>query len=226
MIQATNLCKRYGHGAGQVVALDQVDLDIGRSEFVAIIGPSGSGKSTLLLTLGGLVQPTEGKVYLGDLSIYDQDVTQRALLRRHCLGFMFQTFNLIPYLTALDNVQVPLAIAGCSAVEQRSTAEELLAKVGLQHRMTHKPSALSVGERQRVALARALANRPSIILADEPTGNLDPDCAQEVFDCFHQLHREGYTIVMVTHDHHAASLAQRQIEIVGGRLLPNGACAA
>lgn len=218
MIRIENLSKTYGNGDGQVTALKGINLRIDEGEFVSVIGPSGSGKSTFLLTVGGLVQPTEGKVYIEDQSIYDLSVTRRALIRRHLLGFVFQTFNLVPYLSALDNVQVALCISGHSKNDQADIAAELLARMGLQDRMFHKPGELSVGECQRVALARALANKPSIILADEPTGNLDPACAKEVFDYLQQLNEEGYTIVMVTHDHNAAKLAKRRLEIVGGEL--------
>ena len=219
MIRIEHLSKTYGQGETQVRALKNINMVIEEGEFVAVVGPSGSGKSTFLLTLGGLIQPSEGKVYVQDLSMYDQNVTERALLRRHVLGFMFQTFNLIPYLTALDNVQVALCVAERAQKVQLERAKALLERVGLQDRMFHRPAALSVGERQRVALARALANQPSIILADEPTGNLDPKCAAEVFEYLQQLNQEGYTTVMVTHDHQAARLAHRQLEIVDGRLV-------
>lgn len=208
----------YGSGTSKVTALRDINLSVGKGEYISIIGPSGSGKSTFLLTLAGLIHPTEGKVYIDGRSIYDLTVTERAKIRRHTLGFMFQTFNLIPYLTALENVQVPLCIADRPDKEQVNTATELLNKVGLENRMSHRPSELSVGERQRVALARAIANKPSIILADEPTGNLDPGCSEEVFDYFSQLHREGMTIVVVTHDHNAAQYTDRQVEILDGRL--------
>lgn len=208
----------YGSGVKKVTALHDINLSVNEGEYISIVGPSGSGKSTFLLTLAGLIHPTEGKVYIDNRSIYDLTVTERARIRRHTLGFMFQTFNLIPYLTALENVQVPLCIAGRSDKEQINVATELLNKVGLEDRMSHRPGELSVGERQRVALARALANKPSVILADEPTGNLDPDCSKEVFDYFSRLHQEGMTIVVVTHDHSAAEYAGRQVEILAGRL--------
>lgn len=218
MIKIENLTKIYGDGENKVTALKDINLSINKREFVSIIGPSGSGKSTFLLTLGGLIHPTYGKMYINNRSIYNLNVTERAKIRRHTIGFMFQTFNLIPYLTALENVQVPLCIIGKSNKEQMDVATDLLVKVGLKDRISHKPGELSVGERQRVALARALANKPSIILADEPTGNLDPDCSREVFDYFNQLHQEGMTIIVVTHDHNAAKFAKRQLEIVNGQL--------
>lgn len=222
MIEIKNLAKIYGHGEKKVVALKDMNLSVSRGEFVSIIGPSGSGKSTFLLTLGGLIHPTRGEIYIDGTSLYGVNVTKRAKIRQFILGFMFQTFNLIPYLTALENVQVPLCIARRNAKEQTMIACELLEKVGLKGRLKHKPAELSVGERQRVALARALANRPSIILADEPTGNLDPQCSKEVFDYFDQLHKEGMTIIVVTHDHNAARFARRQLEIVDGRLSERG----
>ncbi len=218
MMKIENLTKIYGDGENRVTALKDINISISKGEFVCVIGPSGSGKSTFLLTLGGLIHPTEGRVYVNNRSIYDLNVTDRAIIRRHTLGFMFQTFNLIPYLTALENVQVPLCITGESRNQQMDIATQLLAKVGLEDRILHKPGELSVGERQRVALARALANKPSIILADEPTGNLDPICSKEVFDYFSQLHRDGMSIVVVTHDHNAAKYAKRQLEIVDGKV--------
>lgn len=218
MIKIENLTKIYGDGENKVTVLKDINLSIDKGEFVSIIGPSGSGKSTFLLTCGGLIHPTEGKMYINNRSIYNLSVTERAKIRRHTLGFMFQTFNLIPYLTALENVQVPLCITGKSNKEQNDIAIGLLERVGLKDRILHKPAELSVGERQRVALARALANKPSIILADEPTGNLDPVCSKEVFDYFNQLHQEGMTIVVVTHDHNAAKFAERQLEIVNSKV--------
>ncbi len=218
MIEIEKLTKIYGDGENRVTALKDINISISKGEFVSIIGPSGSGKSTFLLTLGGLIHPTQGKVYINNRSIYDLNVTDRAKIRRFTLGFMFQTFNLIPYLTAMENVQVPLCITGKSKKEQMDTATRLLAKVGLKERILHKPGELSIGERQRVALARALANNPSIILADEPTGNLDPTCSEEVFDYFNQLHQDEMTILVVTHDHNAAKYAKRELEIVDGKL--------
>jgi len=222
MIKIESLSKIYGDGEKKVTALRDITLSINKAEFVSIIGPSGSGKSTFLLTLGGLIHPTGGRVYIDDRSIYDLSVTERAKIRRHTLGFMFQTFNLIPYLTALENVQVPLCITGASKKHQMDIAMGLLIKFGLKDRIFHKPGELSVGERQRVALARALANNPSIILADEPTGNLDPVCSKEIFDYFNQLYQEGITIVVVTHDHNASRFAKRQLEIINGQLSERG----
>lgn len=218
MIEIKNLTKVYNQREKEVTALQEVNLLISRGEFVCVIGPSGSGKSTFLLALGGLIRPTTGKIYIEGNSIYDLTVSERAKIRQSTLGFIFQTFNLIPYLTALENVQVPLCIAKNSHKEQIKIATELLEKFGLGDRFNHKPAELSVGEQQRVALARALANKPSILLADEPTGNLDPICTGEVFDYFRRLHQEGMTVVVVTHDYDAAKCANRQLEIIEGRL--------
>jgi len=218
MIEIKNLTKVYNQREKEVTALQEVNLLISRGEFICVIGPSGSGKSTFLLTLGGLITPTTGKIYIEGNSIYDLTVSERAKIRQVTLGFIFQTFNLIPYLTALENVQVPLCIAKNSYKEQTKIATELLEKFGLGDRLNHKPAELSVGEQQRVALARALANKPSILLADEPTGNLDPICTREVFDYFRRLHQEGMTVVVVTHNYDAAKYANRQLEIIEGRL--------
>jgi len=181
-----------------------------------VIGPSGSGKSTLLLTLGGLIRPTSGEVRINGTSLYEADYKERAKIRLHTLGFMFQTFNLIPYLTAIENVEVPMSLAGIPRREQNQKARELLDRVGLSHRIKHRPAQLSVGERQRVALTRTLANNPSIILADEPTGNLDPKLSREVIDCFKQFAEKGIMVVMVTHDHQNAAESNRRLQIVNG----------
>jgi len=221
MLQAEAVTRRYVRRDGEILALDSVDLSVAPGEFVAVTGPSGSGKSTLLLTLGGLIRPSGGKVYLDGKSIYDLPREDRAALRRRAIGFVFQTFNLVPYLTARDNVQVPLYLNGLPSRAQREKAERLLTQVGLGDRLDHKPSELSVGQQQRVALARTLANDPRVILADEPTGSLDPALAQEMLDHLAGLHAEGVTIVMVTHDPDTAIRAQRQLRLVGGRIAPN-----
>ena len=218
MLRMEKVTKSYAHRRGGVVALDGVDLEIKGGDFVSLVGPSGSGKSTLLLMLGGMLSPTSGEVFLNGQSIYAQDADGRARLRRANIGFVFQTFNLAPYLTALENVQVPLYLAGVGPAAQRQRAAALLNRVGLAERIDHKPAELSVGQQQRVALARMLANDPSIILADEPTGNLDPDTADQVIGFFEQLHQEGRTIVMVTHDPRAAARAQRTLRIENGKV--------
>ena len=220
ILAAQSLTKNYGRGRKEVAGLTSVDLSIEPGEYVAVVGPSGSGKTTLLLSLGGLIRPTSGKVFTNGVSIYDLRPAERVELRRSQIGFLFQTFNLIPYLTALENTQVPLMLAGKTRDEQRAIAESLLEKVGLADRLYHKPSELSIGQQQRVALARTLANSPSIILADEPTGNLDPATSDSVAAMLEDLNREGITIVMVTHDPRMAARATRVVELVDGKATP------
>ena len=208
----------YNHRRQAVGALADVSLQIADGDFVSVVGPSGSGKSTLLLTLGGMLSPSAGRVLLDGESVYDLPSDQRARLRRKKLGFVFQTFNLVPYLTALENVQAPLFLAGLGDREQQERATSLLERVGLGDRLDHKPGELSVGQQQRVALARVLANDPAIILADEPTGNLDPDTAQQVIGFLEDLSREGRTLVMVTHDPQAARRAKRRLSLRAGKI--------
>jgi len=219
MIKTENLSKIYNSKGNSVRALNDVSLSIEEGEFVSIVGPSGSGKTTLLLCLGGLIHPCQGKVTIEGTSIYDLDFKKRAIFRLRNLGFVFQTFNLIPYLTALENVQIPLSLAGTSDGNQSGRATELLEKLGLADRLNHKPSELSIGQQQRVAIARALANNPKIILADEPTGNLDPDMTRETISYLRLLNQTGITVVMVTHNPGAAEYAQRTLRLVDGRLM-------
>lgn len=216
MIEITNLSKVFNQDGEQIVPLDNVNLSIGQGEFVTVVGPSGSGKSTFLLTIGGLIQPTRGEVRINGTSLYEVNNTERARIRLRVLGFMFQTFNLIPYLTALENVEVPMSLAGVPGKEQRRKTLELLDRVGLSHRIKHRPAQLSVGERQRVALARTLANDPSIILADEPTGNLDPKLSGEILEYFKQFSENGITVIMVTHDHQSAAESDHRLQIING----------
>lgn len=223
MIQLQNATKRYRHKGKEFVALATTTLEISQGEFVAVVGPSGSGKTTLLSMLGGMLAPSSGQVWLDDESLYEMSTVYRARLRQKKLGFVFQTFNLIPYLSALENVQVPLMLAGSCSAEQQKRIMELLAKVGLEFRLHHKPRELSIGQQQRVALARTLANDPSIILADEPTGNLDPDSRELVLQFLEQLCREGRTVIMVTHDPAAASRASRLIKLRDGAVLLDSA---
>ena len=218
MVRAEKITKRYQRRDGQVLALDDVSLEVAEGEFVSIMGPSGCGKSTLLLTVGCLIRPSEGKVWLNGRSVYDLNHEEAAKLRLSTIGFVFQTFNLVPYLTALENVEMPAYLSGLSPAKQRERAEELLRKVGLGDRLSHKPSELSVGQQQRVALARTLANNPRLILADEPTGNLDPALAEEMLNHLDELHQEGVTVVMVTHDPRMAARAQRQLKLIEGRV--------
>ena len=216
MIEITNLSKIFNQDGEQIVPLNNVNLLVRQGEFVTVVGPSGSGKSTFLLTVGGLIEPTTGEVRINGTSLYKVDNKERARIRLHVLGFMFQTFNLIPYLTALENVEVPMSLAGVPGKEQRRKALELLDRVGLSHRIGHRPAQLSVGERQRVALARTLANDPSIILADEPTGNLDPKLSGEILEYFKQFSENGITVVMVTHDHQSATESDHRLQIING----------
>lgn len=219
MLRMENVTKTYRHRRQTVVALDKATLEIPSGDFVSLVGPSGSGKSTLLLMLGGMLSPTSGNVWLNDESMYDLDVDRRARLRKTNIGFVFQTFNLVPYLTALENVQIPLFLAGVSDKEQEQRAGALLDRVGLGDRIDHKPAELSVGQQQRVALARMLANDPALILADEPTGNLDPETADQVIRFFEEFNKEGRTIVMVTHDPQAASRAKRTLKLADGSIV-------
>lgn len=218
MYQLTEVTKRYHRRKEEVVAFRTSELSIGRGEYVAIVGPSGSGKTTLLSLLGGMLSPDSGKVEFDGQSIYDLPLNQRTELRRTKIGFVFQTFNLIPYLTARENVQVPLYLAGLKPDEQRVRAEALLEQVGLSNRLNHKPSEMSTGQQQRVALARTLANAPQLILADEPTGNLDPESKAAVMSIFTKFVADGGTIVMVTHDPASAAQAKRRLRIVDGEI--------
>jgi len=219
MLSMQAVSKEYTHRGRRVKAMDNMILQIPAGDFVAVVGPSGSGKSTLLLVLGGMLSPTSGKVLIDGQSIYDLSREDRAILRRKTIGFVFQTFNLVPYLSAMENVQVPLLLAGLPDDEQTKKATALLQRVGLGDRLDHKPSELSVGQQQRVALARMLANEPAVILADEPTGNLDPETSREILSFMEDVNREGPTIVMVTHDMRAAQRAKRSLRLVDGRIV-------
>ena len=222
MIALQAVSKNFLHRGKSVAALANVTLEIPKGDFVAIIGPSGSGKSTFLHLLGGMLSPTQGKVRIENDSLYELTPDQRSALRKKKMGFVFQTFNLVPYLTALENVQVPLVLAGLEEGNQKARAETLLGRVGLSDRLDHKPSELSVGQQQRVALARMLANDPALILADEPTGNLDPETSASIMDFLAELNGEGRTVVMVTHDMRLASRAKRSLRLVAGQIQSNG----
>lgn len=219
MLRMEKVSKTYRHRGQLVTALNEANAEIPDGDFVSIVGPSGSGKSTLLLMLGGMLSPSAGRVILEDQSIYDLDSNGRAQLRKQKIGFVFQTFNLVPYLTALENVQVPLFLTKTDEQEQKDRAAALLDRVGLGDRIHHKPSELSVGQQQRVALARMLANDPAVVLADEPTGNLDPETSQQVIQFFEEVNAEGRTIVMVTHDPRAAERAKRILRLEGGAIV-------
>ncbi len=219
MLRMESVTKEYKLKKRPVVGLDNASIEIPTGDFVSLVGPSGSGKSTLLLMIGGMLSPTSGRVLFEETSIYDLTTDERARLRKEKIGFVFQTFNLLTYLTALENVQVALYLAGVPTGEQFELAGHLLDRVGLGDRMDHKPSELSVGQQQRVALARMLANDPAVILADEPTGNLDPKTTDQVIQYFNEFNEEGRTIVMVTHDPKAAASAKRTLHIDEGKII-------
>ena len=215
-LRARGLRKEYGTGEGLVRAVDGVDLDIGPGETVAVMGPSGCGKSTLLHLLGGLDQPSDGQVWLGGRRV--DDIGERALarMRRTAIGFVFQSFHLMEELTAVENVELPALLAGRSPRAARRRAVDLLEQVGLVDRARFLPSALSGGQRQRVAVARALSNEPLVVLADEPTGNLDSAATLGVLELFEGLHESGQTLVIVTHDARIAATADRIISMRDG----------
>ena len=219
MIELKNVQKVYPMGEVSVPALRGISLTIHPGEFIAIMGPSGSGKSTLMHLLGCLDLPSDGVVQLDGKDITKLDEDTLAQIRGQKIGFVFQTFNLIPTLTALENVELPLFFQGVPRRQRSVRAAELLQKVGLGKRAHHKPSQLSGGERQRVAIARALANDPEIILADEPTGNLDSESGEAILQLLKQLNEEGRTIILVTHNPEAAAYAHRIVRIKDGRLL-------
>jgi len=219
MIELKNVQKVYPMGEVSVPALRGISFTIHPGEFVAIMGPSGSGKSTLMHLLGCLDLPSDGVVQLDGKDITKLDEDTLAQIRGQKIGFVFQTFNLIPTLTALENVELPLFFQGVPRRQRSVRAAELLQKVGLGKRAHHKPSQLSGGERQRVAIARALANDPEIILADEPTGNLDSESGEAILQLLKQLNEEGRTIILVTHNPEAAAYAHRIVRIKDGRLL-------
>jgi putative ABC transport system ATP-binding protein len=216
VIHTEGLGKDYVMGAETVRALRGIDLDINRNEYVAIMGPSGSGKSTLMNLIGCLDTPTAGEYWLNNTAVARMNDDQLAAIRNREIGFVFQTFNLLPRATALHNVELPLIYGGTGARERRQRAEHVLERVGLADRMTHRPSELSGGQRQRVAVARALVNDPAILLADEPTGNLDSRTGADIMALFDELHATGQTILLVTHEHDVAMHAHRRITLLDG----------
>jgi putative ABC transport system ATP-binding protein len=216
VIVTRNLQREYDMGGEIVRALRGVDITIRRNEFVAIMGPSGSGKSTLMNMIGCLDTPTHGEYWLNGHRVSELEDNELARIRNKEIGFVFQTFNLLPRATALHNVELPLVYAGVPGKERKARAVDALTQVGLADRMEHRPNELSGGQRQRVAIARALVNQPSIILADEPTGNLDSTTSIEILALFNQLHQQNQTIVLVTHEHDIAAHARRQVHLKDG----------
>ncbi|MCI0406614.1 MAG: ABC transporter ATP-binding protein [candidate division Zixibacteria bacterium] len=219
LIHIRNLWKTYDMGqAVQVQALRGVDLDIERGEYIAIMGPSGSGKSTLMNLIGCLDTPSEGTYELNGRMVSQLSDDELAFIRNKEIGFVFQTFNLLARATALHNVELPLIYNGTPAGERKKKAQQALAAVDLTDRAHHKPNELSGGQRQRVAIARALVNSPSIILADEPTGNLDSATGAEIMQLFNRLHQQGHTIILVTHEHDIAAYAERSVHLRDGKI--------
>lgn len=218
LIHIENMKKIYNPGENEVRALDGIDLDIEKGDLVAIVGHSGSGKSTLMNMLGCLDTPTSGKYVLDGQDVASMTDNQLADVRNKEIGFIFQGFNLISNLDAVENVELPLVYRGVSKNERKQLAMEALKSVGLEDRMKHKPNEMSGGQQQRVAVARAVAAKPPIILADEPTGNLDTKSTQEIMEILKELHRSGRTVIIITHDEEIASQAHRVIRILDGRI--------
>jgi len=220
LLKVKNISKKFDHRRANVIALNDVSFNISDGDFISITGPSGSGKTTLLLALGGMSAPSAGNVLWQDESIYGYSAKTLAKWRSQNVGFVFQTFNLIPYMTVYENIEIALRLAG-----QLNNAEkkimELIDKIGLSKRSDHLPSELSVGQQQRVAIARALVKNPKVILADEPTGNLDPKTAVEILEILKLANTEGKTLVLITHDQKIAEMAARNIKIVDGAVVNN-----
>ncbi len=218
LIALNSVKKIYNIGAEDVHALDGIDLNINRNEYISIMGPSGSGKSTLMNVVGCLDTPTEGTYFFEGEPVHEMDDNQLASIRNRKIGFVFQTFNLLSKLTSLRNVELPLIYANVPREDRLEYARSALEKVGLADRMNHKPNELSGGQRQRVAIARALVTNPSIILADEPTGNLDSKSGEEIMNIFDSLHDSGNTIILVTHERYIADHANRTINLLDGKI--------
>jgi putative ABC transport system ATP-binding protein len=216
LITISHVAKVYKIGSEEIFALRDVSLEVKKNEYVALMGPSGSGKSTLMNILGCLDSPSSGEYVLNGISVAQMTDNQLAEVRNKQIGFVFQTFNLLPRSTALENVMLPLVYAGMPKRERENRAKEVLAQVGLSNRITHKPNELSGGQRQRVAVARALVNSPAIILADEPTGNLDSKTSVEIMGLFEEIHKNGNTIILVTHEEDIAHHAHRIVRLKDG----------
>ena len=222
IVKAENVSKIFDMGEVQVKALDDVSIDIKRGEYVSIMGHSGSGKTTLLNVLSALLRPTHGEVYINGETISKMDDNQLARIRGKTIGFVFQVFNLIPRMTALENVMLPLWFEGIEPAKREIIARKVLGDVGLENRITHRPNELSGGERQRVAIARALANNPDIIVADEPTGNLDSKSGAQVLEIIDALNKkQGKTVLMVTHEREIGEFAERIINLKDGKIISN-----
>ncbi len=222
LIALDGVCKSYALGEGEVEILHGIDVAIDEGEFVAIMGPSGSGKTTCLEILGAISRPSAGTYRFEEQPIHDLDDDGLADLRARRMGFVFQTFNLMPRMSAVRNAALPLLYAGVPRAEREQRAQQLLEQLGLGHRLHHRPAQLSGGERQRVAIARALVNAPRVIFADEPTGNLDEATGREILGIFRDLHREGRTLVVVTHSEEVAACAGRVVHIRDGRVDSDG----
>lgn len=218
-IEVNSLHKSFQLGREMVHALDGVDLQVATNTFLAVMGPSGSGKSTLLYLLGGLDRPTSGKIVVAGQSIEEMDENALAIYRRKTVGFVFQSFNLIPSLTAWENVAFPMRFAGIPRSQRREQALELLKRVGLESRIHHRPTELSGGQQQRVAVARALINNPQLILADEPTGNLDTASGNSIMELLAELHKDGRSVLVVTHDPRMMSHATDVVRLLDGRIV-------
>lgn len=218
MISLKNIFKSYTQGDLDVPVLHDINIEINRGEFVSIMGPSGSGKSTLMNIIGCIDRPTSGEYVLNGFNILESNEKKLSMIRNQFIGFVFQHFHLLPRLTALENVELPLIYGGISKKERRKRAQEVLAKVGLADRMDHLPNQLSGGQKQRVAIARAIATNPSFILADEPTGALDSRSGEQIMNIFTQLNKEGTTIIMVTHEEEVAAYTPRCILLRDGRI--------
>ena len=219
-IQIRNLRKTYIMGASKVHALDGLDLDIQEGSLTVVMGPSGSGKSTLLYLLGGLDRPTAGKILLNGLNVETMDENQLAVYRRKMIGFIFQSFNLVTSMTALENVAFPMRFAGIPAKERRKRSFALLKQVGLEKRALHLPTELSGGEQQRVAVARSLINQPKVILADEPTGNLDTATGYGIMQLLSELHKAGHTVIVVSHDPRMKQFSTSTVYLLDGKTVP------